>query len=152
MKEKRWNITGLLALTVFAVFALCVVLVLLSGAQVYRGLTERGEENFASRTAARYLTTRIRQAESVTVGDFEGCQALVIPEQIDGTTYLTRVYVYDGHLRELYCAENADLQPRDGEKVLPAEVLEVTLRDGLLTMELDGQMLFLDLTGKEAAP
>ena len=152
MKEKRWNITGLMALTVFEVFALCVVLVLLSGAQVYRGLTERGEENFSSHTAACYLTTRIRQAESVTVGDFEGCHALIIPEQIDGTTYLTRVYVYDGYLRELYCAENADLQPQDGEKVLPAEVLEVTLRDGLLTMELDGQMLFLDLTGKEAAP
>lgn len=152
MKEKRGNITGLLALTVFAVFALCVVLVLLSGARVYRGLTERGEENFASRTAARYLTTRIRQAESVTVGDFESCHALIIPEQLDGTTYLTRLYVYDGYLRELYCAENADLQPQDGEKVLPAAELEVALYDGLLTMELDGKTLFLDLTGKEAAP
>lgn len=152
MKEKRWNITGLLALTVFAVFALCVLLVLLSGAQVYRGLTERGEENCASRTAVRYLTTRIRQAESVTVGDFEGCHALIIPEQIDGTTYLTRVYVYDGYLRELYCAESADLQPQDGEKVLPAAKLEAILGNGLLTMELDGQTLFLDLTGKEAAP
>ena len=48
MKEKRSKLTDLLALTVFAVFALCVLLVLLSGAKVYRGLVQRGEENFAA--------------------------------------------------------------------------------------------------------
>ena len=103
MKEKRSKLTDLLALTVFAVFALCVLLVLLSGAKVYRGLVQRGEENFAARTAARYVTMRVRQARTVTVGDFEGCEALVIPENVDGATYLTRLYVYDGHIRELHC-------------------------------------------------
>ena len=72
MKEKGTKLTDLLALTVFAVFALCVLLVLLSGARVYRGLVQRGEESFTSRTAARYVTMRVRQAESVAVGDFEG--------------------------------------------------------------------------------
>lgn len=152
MKEKGTKLTDLLALTVFAVFALCVLLVLLSGARVYRGLVQRGEESFTSRTAARYVTMRVRQAESVAVGDFEGCDALIIPEEIDGNTYLTRVYVYDGHIRELYCAENAALSPADGEKVLPADSLHFDLEDSLLTVSLDGQQLYLDLHGKEAAP
>ena len=152
MKEKRSKLTDLLALTVFAVFALCVLLVLLSGAKVYRGLVQRGEENFAARTAARYVTMRVRQARTVTVGDFEGCEALVIPENVDGATYLTRLYVYDGHIRELYCAENAALSPADGEKILPADSLRFDLEGRLLTMTVDGQALYLDLSGKEAAP
>ena len=152
MKEKRTNITDLLALTVFAVFALCVLLVLLSGAKVYRGLVQRGEEGFAARTAARYVTMRVRQAETVETGDFEGCDALIIPEEVGGTTYLTRLYVYDGCIRELYCAENAALSPVDGEKVLAADGLRFELEDGLLTVYLDDQTLYLDLSGKEAAP
>lgn len=152
MKEKRTKMTDLLALTVFAVFALCVLLVLLSGAKVYRGLVQRGEESFATRTAARYVTMRVHQAESVTIGDFEGCEALMIPEEIDGAAYLTYVYVYDGYMRELYCAENAVLSPADGEKVLRADSLHLTLEKGLLTISVDGQQLYLDLSGKEAAP
>ena len=152
MKEKRSKLTDLLALTVFAVFALCVLLVLLSGAKVYRGLVQRGEESFAARTATRYVTMRVRQARTVTVEDFEGCEALVIPENVDGATYLTRLYVYDGHIRELYCAENAALSPADGEKILPADSLRFDLEGNLLTVTVDGQALYLDLSGKEAAP
>lgn len=152
MKEKRTKITDLLALTVFAVFALCVLLVLLSGARVYRGLVTRGEESFETRTAARYVTMRVRQAESVKIADFEGCEALVIPEEIDGKTYLTHVYVYEGYLRELYSAAGAALTPADGEKVLPADTLALTLEGKLLTVCVDTQRLYLELGGKEAAP
>ena len=152
MKEKRSKLTDLLALTVFAVFALCVLLVLLAGAKVYRGLVARGEESFASRTAARYVTMRVRQAESVEIADFEGCEALVIPEKIDGNTYLTRLYVYDGYLRELYSAENAALSPADGEKILAADSLELTLEGSLLTVCVDTQRLYLNLGGKGATP
>ena len=152
MKEKSSKLTDLLALTVFAVFALCVLLVLLSGAKVYRGLVARGEESFATRTAARYMTMRVRQAESVEIASFEGCEALVIPEEVGEATYLTYVYVYDGYVRELYCAENAALLPADGEKVLPADSLHLTLEEGLLNISVDSQVLYLDLSGKEAAP
>lgn len=152
MKEKRLKLTDLLALIVFAVFALCVLLVLLSGAKVYRGLVQRGEQSFAARTTARYVTMRVRQAKTLTVEEFDGCEALTIPEEIDGETYLTRLYVYDGHIRELYCAENAGLSPADGEIILPADSLRFGLEDTLLTVFLDGQTLYLDLCGKEAAP
>ena len=77
---------------------------------------------------------------------------MIIPEKIDGNTYLTRVYVYDGYVRELYCAENAVLLPADGEKVLRADRLHFELEDGLLTVSLDGRQLYLDLHGKGAAP
>ena len=152
MKEKSTKFTDFLALIMFAVFTLCVLLVLLFGAKVYRGLVDRGEVSFESRTAAQYVTTRVRQAERVSVADFEGCQALVIPEEIDGEIYITRVYCYDGYIRELFSGGNAALSPEDGEKILPGESLAFSIEDDLLTVHLEGQKLFLHLRGKEASP
>lgn len=152
MKENRTKITDLMALLVLAVFALCVLLVLLTGARVYRRVVDRGEAQFEARTAAQYVTMRVRQAESVAVTDFEGCEALTIPETIDGKQYLTRVYCYDGFMRELFCAQGAFLSPKDGEKILPAEELRFAIEEELLSVYLDGQEIFLHLGGKEAAP
>lgn len=152
MKERTTKRTGLLALGVFAVFTLCVLLVLLSGAKVYRGLVARGEAHFEARTAAQYVTMRVRQAETVAVADFEGCEALIISETIGGETWLTQVYCHDGYIRELYCAENAAFLPEDGEPILPAQTLGFSVEDGLLTVGLDGQKLYLQLDGKEASP
>ena len=148
MKEKFTKITDLLALTVFAVFAVCVLITLLYGANVYQNLVQRGEESFGVRTAAQYVTTRVRQAETVTVADFEGCEALVLPEEIDGARYLTRVYCYEGHIRELFCAENAALSPEDGEKVMPVDSLSFLVEDGILTVSIDGREVLLQLRGK----
>ena len=152
MKDKNTKTTDILALLVFAVFALCLLLVLLTGAKVYRSLTERAEASFESRTAVRYVTMRVRQAEAVAVEDFDGCMALVLPERIDGERYVTRVYCHDGYIRELFCGENAALTKDAGEKIIPAVGLEFSLSGQLLTVRLDGQTLYLDLTGKGAAP
>ena len=152
MKEKRTKMTDLLALLVFALFAVCVLAVLLTGAKVYRNVVDRGEAQFETRTTVQYVTMHVRQAEAVEVTDFEGCDALTIPQTIDGEVYLTRIYCYEGFLRELFCAENAALSPDDGEKILPAESLHLSVEGRLLTIRIDDQEIFLHLSGKEAAP
>ena len=60
MKEKRTKMTDLLALLVFAMFAVCVMAVLLTGAKVYRNVVDRGEAQFEARTAVQYVTTHVR--------------------------------------------------------------------------------------------
>ena len=153
MKEKTSNITELLTLAVFTVFALCILLVLLTGAKVYQKLVDHGRESYEARTAAQYIATRVRQAEAVTVESFGGCEALVAWEQIDGETYLTRVYWQDGYIRELFCAENAALSPEDGEKILEADSLLFSLEKGLLTARIDSRELKLYVRGeKEVLP
>lgn len=145
MKHKTVRMTDVLALPVFAAFALCVLLVLLTAAGVYRDLVQSGEAAHTRRTAVQYITTRVRQAEQVEVADFDGCSALVIREETGGEVYLTRVYSYDGSLRELYCEETAGLKPADGEMILPAEEI-VFYRDGsLLRVQIGEDQLLLDL-------
>lgn len=154
MKRRSSKITDVLALLVFTVFVLCMLLVLLTGAGVYRNLVRSGEEQHTRRTAVRYITTRVRQAEAVAVEDFDGCSALVLREKTEGETYLTRVYSYDGVIRELYCAETARLTPEDGEAILQAESLTFELKENILMVNLGGeQQLALYLpAGREAVP
>ncbi|MEI3306105.1 MAG: DUF4860 domain-containing protein [Dysosmobacter sp.] len=89
----------------------------------YQTLT-RGQDAADRRTAAQYLATRVRQADradGVAVAAFQGCDALELTETIDGTPYITRVYCYDGYMRELFSAAEAQMSPADGEKVLEAQ-------------------------------
>lgn len=135
----KHHIDGLLALLLFGVFAVCVLGVLLTGAQVYSRLTARDLDAYNQRTGLQYVATKMRQAPSgaqVRVERFGETDALVIAEQLDGQTYLTRVYFCDGWLRELFAAEGADMQPEDGEKLLAAEGLSLSLTDGLLHVGL----------------
>ena len=143
MKRDGSKWTSLAALLVFTLFALCLMLVLLTGAGVYRRLAEGGEAGFSQNTAAQYIATRTHQGRAPEIQDFEGCKALVFTETYDTEVYLTRVYLYDGWLRELFSAEAAGLSPRDGEKILEAESLDFDLEDGLLTVRLNGEEFLL---------
>ena len=75
MKEqtKKSHISGIMVLLLFAVFMVSVLLVLLTGADVYQRMAQRGQESYNQRTAAQYIATRVRQADQagmVTVRDF----------------------------------------------------------------------------------
>ena len=130
------KITELLALLVFGVFALCVAAVLLTGGRAYQTLTQRGSAAHSQRVAVRYLTTRFQQAPEVRVEEFCGLQALTIREEINGKTYITRVYCHEGTVRELFSAESAQVTPGDGEVVQDAEKLTFSREDQLLTVEI----------------
>lgn len=141
MKKEQDNskITGLMALLVFAVFAVCVLGVLLTGAGVYKRLVGSGGEDYSRRTAAQYVTTRVRQADragSVGVEDFGGQDALVLREEIGDNMYFTRVYCFDGWIRELFTAESGDFSPEDGEKVLEAEGLSFAMEGSSLLAQI----------------
>ena len=156
MKKRaiQHHMDGLIALLLFGVFAVCVLAVLLTGADAYRRLTQRDQASYSRRTCMQYLATRVRQADSlgqISVESFGGQDALVLS---DGE-YLTRVYCYDGHLMELYCSVEAEMEPQDGEQVMEAEGLALSLEDGLLTAVFTGadggeETLRLSLRSEEA--
>ena len=152
MKERTSKLTDLATLLLFAVAALCVLLVLMLGARTFRNLVRNGREQFENRTAVQYVITRVRQAETVEIAEFDSCEALVIPEQINGKIYLTQVYLYDGYLRELFCAADADLSAKDGQKLVPVEKLQLRLEDGLLHIQINSRQVLLRLSGKEGPP
>lgn len=142
----------------FAVFAACVVMVLLFGAESYRGLSHRDRQSYQQRTAVQYLTTRIRQSDAdglVFVGDFDTAQpnaagdTLFICEMLNGRTYYTRVYCHEGYLCELFAEASEAFEPGDGQRVLQAEGLQITQQGQVLTMKLtfaDGETAVFRVT------
>lgn len=139
------HIDSLAPLLLFGVFSACVLAVLLTGAQAYRRLTGRDGESYERRTAVQYVATRVRQSDSldsVAVEDFRGVPALVLLEE---GGYATRIYCYDGYLMELYAAQEDLMVPGDGERILEARGLELSLEEGLLTA------VITDGTGEETS-
>lgn len=148
------HMDGVFVLLGTGVFAVCILLVLLSGADTYRKLARRDASSYDRRICCEYVAAKVRHADAagcVWVGDFSGAPSqqgdtLVLTEQVDGTTYLTRIYYYDGWVRELYSAEGGSFSPEDGDAVLEARSLAFTLRAGLLTVEtVDGSGDFSEL-------
>jgi len=140
VKQHKRKADALIVLLLFGIFAVCILSVLLTGADAYRRLSQRDDASYDHRTASQYLSTRIRQSDcldAVAIEDFEGTDALVFTETIDGVSYETRVYCYDGYLRELFTAAGGDFLPGDGEKVLKASSL---------TLRMDGQRILVELT------
>ena len=124
-RGSQHHIDGLLALLLFGVFAVCVLAVLLTGARAYRGLTQRDQAAYSRRVCMQYIATRVRQAdraEGVSVEPFGEGDA--------------RVYHYDGYLMELYASAEEELHPQDGQRIIPAGGVELSLEDGLLSVEV----------------
>lgn len=139
MKQRESKTTGLLVLTVFTLFALCVLMVLLTGAKAYEALENRGEKNYKYRTAAQYLATRVRQSDAVngiSVENFGEQSALNVHQEIDGEAYITRIYCYDGFLRELFTTEYGSFSPEDGEKLIALAELSFEKTENILSARL----------------
>lgn len=157
---KRHNVTSLAALLVFTVFTLCALLVLLTGAKVYRGVTDRARTRADAATAARYLTTRVHQADrtnGLLLEAFGDGDALVLLSEADGEAYETRIYCHNGWLCELFSPQDAGLSPADGEQILPLKNLSFHLQGRALeaAFEVGGETQSLLLTlraQQEAAP
>ena len=124
--KKRNQLSGVLELLVFAVFSVSVLLVLLTGADVVKTLSERDRESYDRRTTLQYITTRVRQADRqgmVSVRRIEDRDVLVLGEEIEGILYETLVYGYDGYLRELFVEAGYGMELEFGEMILPLEEL-----------------------------
>ena len=141
MKQRSNNrkADSLLALLLFGVFAVCILAVLLTGADAYRLLAERDEISYDRRVAAQYLATRVRQADEagcVAVESIDGVDVLILREEIEGEHYETRVYCYDGYVRELFAYAEDEFFAGDGEAILKAERLSLRMEGQVITAEL----------------
>ncbi len=158
--SQKQNLSGLMVLLLFGVFAVCILVVLLSGTSVYDRLTRRDEAAFDSRSAVQYLATRVHQAEnadavSLRIGE-DGGAVLCIRQTYGDEMYETLLYCREGWLCELFEESGADVDTFAGEKILPVESLAGSYDNGLLTLSIKDengeQQVVLLLRGGEVLP
>ncbi|MEA4934633.1 MAG: DUF4860 domain-containing protein [Lawsonibacter sp.] len=155
----KHHMDSLLALVLFGVFAACILSVLLTGSEAYRRLTIRDQAAYDRRTCVQYIATKVRQApgpDSISLSSFGDGDALMLTENIEDELYVTRIYCDNGWIRELFSSAGEDFVPDDGEKVLQAQALSLTLEGDLLSVRItskDGSLIqfILSVRGKEGA-
>ena len=159
MKERRKerSISALCAPVLLLMLAAGILTVLLGSAGIYRRQNRLLQESEDRRNGVLYLTNQVRQApDGVTVEPFGQGNALVIREQVGNSGYITRIYCFDGWLRQLLTPDSGEFAPEDGEKVMPLAALDLTVEQGLLTAALtdtQGNMDVLKIrTGEGAQP
>ena len=148
MKEqmKKNKLTSLAPLLIFAIFTFCILMVLLTGANVYQKFSRRDQDNFQRRTTAQYLTTRIRQNDvsgMIFVGSFDGTtpqtsgNTLFLCEELNGRLFYTRIYCHDGYLRELFAESGISFSPTAGQEILEVKDLFFTIQADLIYVDID---------------
>lgn len=144
-QERKANTSGMLALLLFLVFTVCILSLLMTGADTYQRLSQRDQDSYDRRTATQYVTTKVRQfdvsgevfvgAFNTGVPDAQG-DTLYLKEAYDGEAYYTRIYCHDGSIRELFAEQTGSFLPEDGEIIMKCQSLQFFLEDHLLTVEI----------------
>jgi len=138
MKNKLSTVSSLILL---AVFAICSVMVLVSGADIYSGIQARDERASDTRTAQAYITARIRSYDAENgielVPDETGTYtSLMLHETFNGRDFVTWLYVRDGKLCELFMPADAGLGQEDGDPVLPLDHILFTPDSGTIRVSI----------------
>ena len=123
LSQKRHAIDFLFPVTVFFVFTISALTVILLAARIYQSTTDD-----SSGTALSYLTEKLRQTDredGIFLDELDGTQAVVLRQETADASYLTYLYAWDGHLRELYVKEGTTLSPSAGKSILPVKEFSV---------------------------
>ena len=158
IKSIRGNsrIDTIFVLIIFCVFAISVLLVLMLSAEMYKKMTDISREGYDDRTGLSYIWTKVKNndnAGKIHIGDFNGVPALCFDEEFSGVTYTTRVYFYDGWVRELFSEADIDFLLEDGSQIIEIDDLEFEeLGPGLIRITSGGSSLLISPRGAHGAP
>lgn len=142
---KRGGGSMIAALILTCLFAMTMLLTLVMGAKVYRGVQQRVEDSAAQRVGVSCITAKIHandHADGVSVQKFGGVDAVVLAQEYDGERYVTALYVYDGQLMELFCSNLDDFSPAEGTPIVETRQLTAQAADGGL------ELVYTDASGR----
>lgn len=140
-KRTAYTVDTIFVLVLFAVFAITVLFVLMSGAGVYKNTRALMQERYEERTCLSYITAKVNhfdEADSVYITTFDGIPALAMNETVADMDFTTYIYCYDGYVKELMFQTGLTLDPSAGENIVKAKSLEFTSEGDTLTAHCVG--------------
>ncbi|SFQ36197.1 protein of unknown function [Lachnospiraceae bacterium XBB1006] len=160
--ENQHNMDSVFVLLLFAVFAGCILLVLLFGASSYESLVRRDNQAYNSRTAVSYIAAKFRHSDeenSIFVGSFsdrkdaskDEISTLYLKFDTDEGNYFTKIYYYDGYIREVLCSDESGLSPEDGNEILKAKGISFLQKGQTVTVRIqnsDNSVNYLSLCAR----
>lgn len=111
-RANRHSIDVFFVLCLFLISTICLLGILFVGAKTYQKISSNSDDNFAMRTSLLYVTNKVNSFQEkgkIYTKKIDENDVLVFEETIDGISYTTQVYEYDGHLMELFAEKDIDL-------------------------------------------
>lgn len=127
-KQSQHMVDALFVLILFCFFAVCALMLITLGSNIYQKTVNHMNSNYSSRTSFAYVSEKIRQkdtAGSVSVKEFGDSSALVLTEYIEDLAYETWIYTDQGYLKELFCKQGTSLEPSAGQNIMPCTAFSI---------------------------
>lgn len=157
-RESNHIIDTLFVFALFLIFAICALVLVTIGANVYQKTVDDMNLNYNSRTAFSYVTEKIRQNDEyggVAITQADGVYAIVLTKVIDDKTYNTYLYEHDGFLKELFIGEDLTFEKKmfnAGQSLIPIKDFSLeTVKNNLIRFNItseDGESLTLYISPK----
>jgi len=102
-------------------------------------MNEFQDECLNTRVATNYLSMHIRRSDardSVRIDDSPLGTRLVLIEDIEGETYETRIYLYDGYLRESFVSAESPFNEENGFEIIQLDSFAIKRESNVIEIEL----------------
>ena len=156
MGKNNHAISGVFVFLLLGIFAIFSTIMVVMGAKAYRGMVEKADVHNSIRVASSYIRTMLRsndEAGVLRVEDVDGVQTTTM-ENDYGDIYVTRIYLYNGKLREWFALADIPFEPANGETVCSLDTMQAELKDGLLHVVVSehGTEMEIDYAPRTAEP
>jgi hypothetical protein len=120
VKRGLHSISGLFAFALVGLFALCALMIVVSGVQSYRSMGRANQLSSQERIALGYVSGKLRASgdrDGVSIREDQGIKLLVLSENEDGVEYETRIFFDGGSLYEQFSQADLSFDPEGGEPI-----------------------------------
>lgn len=142
MKQKHM-IDFLFPVVLLFVFAISALTVILLAARIYQSATEHSSWHYTSGTGLAYISEKIHQNDvdgTITLGNFDGCDALIMKQSVGEDSYYTYIYADKNQLKELFIKDGAAADASSGRTILEIQDFSMEqLSDHLLKFSCTDQ-------------
>lgn len=128
-KRRQHSIDFLFPVALFFLFTLSAVIMMLFASRIYQSSVEQASRNDDARTALSYISEKVHQndvADALSLGTFDGCEALILKQTYGETSYYTYIYAHDGALKELFLQEGAVATAANGKAILSIDAFSIS--------------------------
>lgn len=125
--RRSHSIDTLFVITLLGLFLIFLLMMLLFSTQAYRTAVEGNQENNNLYTASAYITEKFRQhdsSQSVSLDTLDNLPAFCMTDTIDGTSYVTYIYLLEHQLKELFTAKGNVPSPEMGISIASLETFQ----------------------------
>lgn len=140
IKQKNHVVDLLFSLALFCVFAASALTIVIMGADVYQKFVNDMNRNSTIRTSLSYLSEKIHQNDAengIRIDQLNDLPSLVLTQNLNGETYETWIYAYDGMLYEIMTDLENGFTPEEGQPILEI---------GSFSLEQNGSRIILTVS------